>query len=82
LFKEISLILIFWISSSGNSSILNNALGKINAYTKTRFIDNYSDTTLTNNISIDSNSGTSDANGKDGLTVPAAFLTKNILKII
>lgn len=64
------------VRQGNNSSILNNALGKINAYTKTRFIDNYSDTTLTNNISIDSNSGTSDANGKDGLTVPAAFFNQ------
>ncbi|MEQ1311745.1 AAA family ATPase [Acinetobacter sp. XH1639] len=64
------------VCQSNNSSILNNALGKINAYTKTRFIDNYSDTTLTNNISIDSNNGTSDANGKDGLTVPAAFFNQ------
>ena len=64
------------VRQGNNSSILNNALGKINAYTKTRFIYDYSDTTLTNNISIDSNHGTSDANGKDGLTVPAAFFNQ------
>ncbi|MCL5768732.1 AAA family ATPase [Acinetobacter sp. ANC5681] len=69
------------INYSYNSSIINNALGNINFnsncyYTETRFIHNYSDTTLTNNISIDSNRGTSDANGQDGLTVPAAFFNQ------
>lgn len=67
-----------FIIFGGDGSIINSALGKIdtdgyNIYS--RFNSN-SDFTLTNNISIDSNAGTSDANGQDGLTVPAAFFNQ------
>ena len=65
------------VIGSNNSSILNNALGIIqcNIHIINR-ISNIGNSTLTGNISIDSNYGTSDANGRDGLTVPAAFFNQ------
>lgn len=65
------------VYEGGDIFIINNALGKMDAYIGNRFICcSDSSNTLKNNISIDSNRGQSDPNGQDGLTVPAALFNQ------